>query len=122
VAVRVAGASKVRILDGGYDRLVQSRLGPVGQDLQRRGLRVVRRMKENVSGRPGPNIRTRNLYESIGFLAFGLDGQGLFADIGAQPHRTIRRGWNYPLILEGKIGDGRGVYPWAARSLDAARD
>lgn len=120
MAVRAAGVSRVRILDGGYDRLVRSRLGPVGRDIQRRGLRVTTRMQANVSGRPGPNIQTRNLYESIGFLVLGTDGQGVFADIGAQPHRTIRRGWNYPLLLEKGHGTTR-AYPWAERSLEAAR-
>ena len=83
-------------------------------------------MKSNAAGRPGPQIQTRNLYEAIALLRFGEDGLGLLADIGPQPHRMFRRGYNYALILEGVVPRGEspppGTYPFMERSLDAARD
>lgn len=77
-------------------------------------------MRSNVSGRPGPNIRTGALRSSIAFLRFGDTPDGLVADIGAQGHRVTKRGWNYSVLLE--FGHGTTpAYPWAARSLEAAR-
>ena len=95
-------------------------------NIQQRGLRVTKQMKVNASGRPGPEIRTSNLYNAISFLRFGVDAQGVFAHIGAQNHRMIRRGYNYALILEGLFPRGGappdGKYPFMERSLEAARD
>jgi hypothetical protein len=102
------------------NQLLKTRQGGVGRDIQRRALRVTQRMKINASGRPGPNIQTRNLYEAISFLRFGVDGEGILADVGPQGHRSFRRGWNYPVLLE--FGHGTTpAYPFLARSLDAAK-
>lgn len=125
--VSAAPVTRVRILNAGYDRLTSSLGGPVGRDIQRRGLRVTRQMKANASGRPGPNIRTGNLLAAIAFLRFAVDsGGGVYAHIGAQNHRMIRRGYNYALILEGLFPRGGappdGAYPFMERSLEAARD
>jgi hypothetical protein len=83
----------------------------------------------------GPNIRSGNLQAAIGFLEFGEDQNGLFAKVGVQSHRMIRRQWNYALILEGpgsNLGDSRihlrgghdfgegARRPFMARSLLAA--
>jgi hypothetical protein len=101
------------------NELLRTRNGGVGRDIQRRAIRVTERMKLNVSGRPGPNIQTRNLYEAIAFLRFGVDSGGILADIGPQGHRSIRRGWNYPYLLE--FGHGTTpAYPFLVRALDAA--
>lgn len=100
--------------------------GPVGRDIQQRGIRVTRQMKTNASGRPGPEVRTSNLLNAISFLRFGVDGVGVFAHIGLQNHRMIRRGFNYALILEGLFPRGGappdGHYPFMAKSLDAAKN
>lgn len=116
--------NRVVVSEAAIQQLIRGRQSPVGRDIQARGLRVTRRMKVNASGRPGPNIQTRNLYEAISFLNFGEDAQGLVADIGPQPHRMIRRGYNYALVLEGIIPRGHGgggVYPFMERSLEAAK-
>lgn len=116
----------VRLLDGAFDRTFKTLGGPIGVDIQRRGLRVTRQMKQNASGRPGPNVRTSNLYNAIGFLRFGVDSLGVFAHVGAQNHRMIRRGYNYALILEGLFPRGGappdGHYPFMERSLEAAKN
>lgn len=82
-------------------------------------------MKANASGRPGPNIRTQNLYNNIAVFSKGTDAEGLFFSIGTIPGQTIRRGFNYALILEGIFPRGGappdGAYPFIARSLEAAR-
>jgi len=118
--------SAVRLNRGGYERLTRSLGGPIGRDIQRRGLRVTRQMKQNASGRPGPQIQTQNLYNAIAFLRFSVDSEGIHADIGTQNHRMLRRGYNYALILEGLFPRGGappdGAYPFMARSLEAARD
>ena len=83
-------------------------------------------MKQNASGRPGPQIRTGNLNSAIALLRFGVDEDGVFAHIGTQNHRMIRRGYNYALILEGLFPRGgappEGHFPFMERSLSAARD
>ncbi len=98
----------------------------MGGDIQRRAIRVTRQMKTNASGRPGPNIRSGNLNAAISFLRFGSDGVGVFAHVGLQNHRMIRRGYNYALILEGLFPRGGappdGHYPFIEKSLEAARD
>lgn len=103
--------------------LTTGRLSPVGRDLEARSIRVVREMKANASGRPGPNIRSRNLYEAI-TSRMGTDGQGLFVQVGPLGSRMIRRNFNYALILEGFFDRGGspppGHYPFMERSLKAA--
>lgn len=115
-----------RLNQGGLDRLTRGRQSPVVADLERRALNVTRRMKQNASGRPGPNIRSKNLYDAIGFLRAGADARGDYVDIGPQGHRMIRRGYNYALILEGIFPRGGappdGTYRFLERSLEAARD
>jgi len=116
-----------RILQPGFDELTQAKLGPIGRDIQRRGIRVTRRMKELASGiEGGPQIRSGNLLESIAFLEFGFDAGSLFAKIGPQPHRAIRRGWNYPLLLEQGFvhtsGKFVGPFKFMEPALQAARD
>jgi len=130
VAVSLAGAGTVRVrfLASGMNQLTRTRQSPVGRDIQRRAIRVTRRMRENVSGDGlGPRVRSGNLRGAISFLRFGVDGRGIVADIGPQPGRMIRRGWNYSLLLETgweHAGAGRfvGPFPWLVRSLEAARD
>lgn len=81
-------------------------------------------MIQNASGRPGPNIRTRTLVGSIS-SRIGEDTRGLFAQIGPLGSRTVKRGYNYALILEGIYPRGGappdGAYPFMERSLDAAK-
>ncbi|MDF2751661.1 MAG: hypothetical protein K0S82_43 [Gaiellaceae bacterium] len=83
-------------------------------------------MQQNASGRPGPQQRTGNLHSAIAFLRFGVDGTGVFAHVGLNNHRMIRRGYNYALILEGFFPRGGappdGHYPFIARSLEAAKN
>jgi hypothetical protein len=112
---------RVRILDGAFNRLTRLPGGPVGRDLQRRGLRVTARMKQNASGRPGPNIRTGTLVSAISFLRFGTDFDGLLADIGPHPHRVTKRGWNYAGLLELGNEPHAGRFPFMEGALDAAR-
>jgi hypothetical protein len=83
-------------------------------------------MKQNASGRPGPNIRTGTLVNSISFLRFQNDSQGLYADIGPRGFRVVKRGWNYSRLLEfgnpgGRVYGPRPAYPFIVKSLDAAR-
>jgi hypothetical protein len=95
-------APSTRILDAGFNELTRSRFGGVARDLNGRALRVTRRMKTLATGvEGGPNIRTSTLQSSIGFLRFGDDGTQLIAEIGVREGRTIKRGWNYALVLEG---------------------
>ncbi len=119
-------AAPVRIRQAAFDRTFNSIGGPVGFDIQRRGLRVTRQMKTNASGRPGPQVRTGNLHAAISFLRFGIDSIGVFAHIGLQNHRMIRRGYNYALILEGLFPRGGappdGHYPFMERALEAAKN
>lgn len=115
-----------RFRDHAFRQLTRSKLGPIGTDLQRRGLRVTRAMKANASGRPGPNIRTETLVNSIAFLRFDADVEGLFADIGPRGFRVVKRGYNYSTLLEfgnpgGRVYGPRPAYPFIRRSLDAAR-
>ncbi len=121
----VLSVSRYTVNQGAMDLLTRSPQGPVGRDLQSRGIRVTTRMKQNASGRPGPNIRTGTLVSSIAFLRFGTDATGLLVDIGPQTHRVIKRGYNYASILEGIFPRGGappgGAYPFIKRSLEAAR-
>lgn len=126
MAVSLSAPRQARFNDGALDRLLRSRIGPVGRDLQRRGVRVTTRMRQNATGRPGPQIGSSNLHAAIAFLRFDSDSDGVFCHIGLQNHRMIRRGYNYGLILEGLFPRGgappSGAYPFMERSLDAARD
>ncbi len=131
----VASLTKFTLNKGAFDRLTRSRQGPIGRDLQKRGLRVTARMKANATGSGGgPQIRTGTLHSAISFLRFGTDTKGLLADIGPQGQRVVKRGWNYAILLEGpgSVNDpaitlqggpfGTAVRrPFMARSLDAAR-
>lgn len=125
-APSLALAAPVRIESGGINSLSRTLGGPVGRDIQARGLRVTRQMKANASGRPGPHVQTGNLHAAISFLRFGVDGVGVFAHIGLQNHRMIRRGYNYALILEDLFLRGGappdGHYPFIERSLEAAKN
>jgi hypothetical protein len=95
-------APSTKILDAGMTELTRSRAGPVARDLDGRALRVTRRMKQLATGIDGgPQIRLGVLQSSIGFLRFGDDGTQLTAEIGIREGRTLKRGWNYALILEG---------------------
>jgi hypothetical protein len=104
--------------------LQRGRLSPVGRDLEARALRVTRRMVQNASGRPGPNVRTNTLRSSIS-SRIGQDAQSLFAQVGPLGTRTVKRGYNYALILEGIFPRGGappdGAYPFIAKSLDGAK-
>jgi hypothetical protein len=113
---------RVRIHRGAFNRLTRTRTGPVGRDIQRRGLRVTARMKQNASGRPGPNIRTGTLVSAISFLRFSVDIDGIHADIGPQAHRVTKRGWNYAGLLELGNEPHAGRFPFMERALDAARN
>ena len=121
----VLSLSSYKVNQGAMDRLTRSPMGPIGRDIQRRGIRVTSRMKQNASGRPGPNIQTGTLVSSIAFLRFGTDSKGILADIGPTGHRVVKRGYNYSRVLEGIIPRGgappSGAYPFIARSLDAAK-
>lgn len=85
-------------------------------------------MKQNASGRPGPNIRTSTLHDAITWYR-REDTKGFFAEIGPRPVAVFKRGVNYALVLEGIIPrgpgftgkGGGGVYPFMAKSLDAAK-
>lgn len=116
--------------------MAKDRLGPIGRDIQARGLRVTTRMKAMTSGVDGgPQQRTGNLHASVAFLEYGVDSESLYAAIGLYQHRMYRRGWHYGILLEGpdSAGDPRihlrgghrfGVAarrPFLARSLLAAR-
>lgn len=96
--------------------------------MQARAIRVTRSMKANsVAGHAagGPDRRTGTLYDAIAFLRFAVDQQGMYADIGPYVHRTVKRGYNYALILEGLFPRGGappdGKYPFMEKSLEAAR-
>lgn len=108
-----------------FDRLTRGRLSPVGRDLEARTQRVVRQMKSNAQGRPGPEVRSGNLLGAIGSRT-GEDAQGIFSQIGPIAGRNmVRRGYNYALILEGFFPRGGappdGHYPFMERSLEAAK-
>lgn len=71
------------VLDqGGLDELLTSVDGPVGRDLQRRGVVGESAAKQNASGRPGPNVQTGRLRSSIRWVV-GHDGAGLYLDVGS---------------------------------------
>lgn len=121
-------AGTVRLNRSGLQILMTDRLGGVGRDLQARAMRVTTRMRANsVAGHAAgsPERRSGTLYSSIAFIRFAVDGQGLHADIGPQVGRTVKRGYNYALVLEGVIPRGGapppGTYPFMAKSLEAAR-
>jgi hypothetical protein len=115
--------ARITLNPQGIAELGGNRLSPLGRDIEGRAIRVARQMKANASARPGPEIRTSNLHDAIGVLRIGTDSQGLFADIGPQHHRMIRRGYNYALILEGVFPRGGappdGKYPFMADALKA---
>lgn len=121
------GPGDVRILEGGFRQLTRGRLSPIGRDLERRSLRVTRRMKLLATGvGGGPRVRSGNLQSAIGYLRAGEDSHGMYADVGPQPARMTRRGYNYALILEGVFPRGGappdGARPFLAKSLEAFRD
>lgn len=135
MAVSLGGVTKVRVFEHEVTTLIRARNSPFGRDLEARALRVTRRMKAMATGIDGgPNIDTHNLQSRLGLLRIGQDAEGLYADIGVNDERMIRRGWNYAYILEGPdstrsprielIGGqnfGEGARrPFMARSLLAA--
>lgn len=105
-------------------RLTNDRLSPVGRDLEARTLRVTQRMKVNASGRPGPMVRSNTLRSSIS-SRIGVDARGLVGYIGPLGTRTIKRNYNYALILEGIFPRGGappdGSFPFMVKSLEAAK-
>lgn len=123
MALRLS-AKRVTINQAALRQLTTGRLSPVGRDLEARALRVTREMKANASGRPGPQILSGVLVSSI-TSRIGNDPAGLVAQVGPLGTRTIKRGYNYALILEGLFPRGHappdGKYPFMERSLKAAK-
>lgn len=92
-------------------RLLNGRDGGIARDLARRSIRVQNQMKQNASGRPGPNIDTGRLKGSITW-EIREDADGLEARIGTNVE--------YALPLETGLRNGN-TYPFMARALSAAR-
>ena len=118
----VSTHGKVVWNEAAFRQLTRTRLGPVGRDLERRAIRVTQRMKQNASGRPGPNIRTGTLINAIALLQVGEDGDGLFADVGTFKNRVFKRGWDYSRLLEDPTYGSAARYPYMVRALEAGRD
>jgi HK97 gp10 family phage protein len=85
--------------------------GPVARDLVKRGIRVESSAKEHASGRPGPNVRTGRLRDSITWR-LGQDEQSVYVDVGSAVL--------YAPYLE--VGTSRmPAYPYLRPALEAAR-
>ena len=74
--------------EAGFAELLSGPAGPVAQDLLRRAIRVESQAKLNASHRPGPLVQTGRLRASIAH-ELGVDGQGLFANIGSNVEYAI---------------------------------
>ena len=94
-----------------FSRLMTGQNGGVARDLARRAIRVQNQMKQNASGRPGPNIDTGRLKGSITW-EIREDPDGLEARVGTNVE--------YALPLETGLRNGT-TYPFMARALSAAR-
>lgn len=96
-------------------RLLESEMGPVGQDLRRRAENVAAQATENasVSGDRTLGIQTGDLHSGIRY-EIGHDSDGLFATVGTDAQHG---GVFYPTWW-----DKYGGKPWLSSALDAARD
>lgn len=114
--------SSIKWYEGALHELLQGRGGPVARDLAARAERIASQARTNASGPPhgyyrgrrypsaartgvGPGVRSGLGRSGIGWV-FGVDAQGIYADIGSsQP---------YMGILE-----VTQLYPWLLRALPA---
>lgn len=105
----------------GIHRLLTDPDGPVGRDLNRRGINVESQAKVNASGNPvdgannpegrGPNVQTGRLRSSITHELVERDDT-LVARIGSNVE--------YALPLETGLANGN-TYPFLVPALEAAR-
>lgn len=110
--------------------------GPIEQDLVRRAIRVERQAKHNASGRPGPNVITGRLRDSIHY-ELGRDSVSPYVDIGSNLHYAphVELGHNnrahlYPIMTPGGSFTGQfgrvsdrptRAYPYLRPALEAGR-
>lgn len=100
------------------DSLLRSPGSNVAKELARFGVQVESAAKQNASGRPGPNVDTGNLRNSIGWRVEANDEIELFVGYGAYYGTYLELGWTtqsgnfvqYPFLrpaiegLGGQIG------------------
>ena len=84
---------------------------PVARDLAHRAAKVAESAKEHATGRPGPEVRTGHLRDSITWR-LRKDDTGLYADVEAEAE--------YALFVEEGTRKMR-PYPFLRPALEAAR-
>lgn len=110
--------------------------GPIMDDLIRRGIRVMNSAKRHASGRPGPNVITGTLRDSIMYRP-GSDEFSPYVDVGSGVHYApmVELGHGnvahiYPIYTPGGSFTGRfgfvgnrrtPAYPFLRPALEAAR-
>lgn len=106
-----AAIRSFRFNEGEMERLLTGPTGPIARELGRRAIRVEASAKQHATGRPGPNVRTGRLRDSITWR-IGLDARGLYADVGSAVL--------YAPYVE--LGTSRmRAYPFLRPALSAAR-
>lgn len=92
--------------------LLKSEHGSVAHDLERRGVKVESRAKQNASGRPGPNVDTGRLRSSITHV-LGADDEGCYCDVGTNVEYA-------PYLEYGTVN--MPAYPFLKPALAAASE
>lgn len=94
-----------------FKRFVHGPTGPVVRDLIRRGMKVEEAAKRNASGRPGPEVVTGRLRNSIQWVLHA-DALGPYVDVGTNVHYA-------PFLEFGTVN--MPAYPFLGPAAEAAR-
>jgi HK97 gp10 family phage protein len=112
MSVEITAAFESFELDQGETEALLNGAGsPVAHDLARRAAHVQESAKQHASGRPGPNVRTGNLRDSITWR-LDEDNEGLYADVEAEAEYSL-------FVEEGTLK--MRPYPFLRPALEAAR-
>ena len=122
IALREAsrGVSRFVINEAGMRYTFRAEEGPTGRYLARKAGEATTNAHNNVRGRPGPRIRSKDLITSIRFAGLFEDASALYALVGSDAQHD---GFAYPRALElgGVTPQGHTYrYPWLMPAVRAA--
>jgi hypothetical protein len=102
--------------EAGFRELVK---GPIMADLRMRAIRVETAAKQYATGRPGPNVKTGRLRQSITWQE-GEDSTSPYVDIGSNVTYAIYVEEGHNVVRGGRVVGRAPAYPYLRPALSAA--
>jgi hypothetical protein len=106
--------------EAGMRHVFRAEHGMTGRYVARKAAEVTTHAHNNVLGRPGPRVRSRDLVTSVRFAGMFENARGLYALVGSDAQHD---GVPYPRLLElgGTTPQGHYYrYPWLVPALRQA--